>query len=61
MRALREAHFWNPAGPFGTGCQWSDETLVQLAQSYPASVVATHHSRGVAEPAGRASVDTRCR
>jgi hypothetical protein len=40
-RALQKEHFWDPQGPFGTGCQWSDETLVQLAQSYPASVVAT--------------------
>jgi hypothetical protein len=39
-QALRDARYWNPQGPFGTGSQWSDETLAQLAQSYPVSVTA---------------------
>ena len=38
--ALRAEHYWNPQGPFGTGSQWSDETLVQLTQLYPPSVIA---------------------
>jgi hypothetical protein len=39
-QALRDARYWNPQGPFGTGSQWSDETLAQLARSYPACVPA---------------------
>lgn len=39
-QALRDARYWNPRGPFGTGSQWSDETLAQLADSYPISTVA---------------------
>jgi hypothetical protein len=44
--ALRRAHHWDPQGPIGTGCMWSDETLVRLAGMFPASVVATrYHAR----------------
>jgi hypothetical protein len=47
-QALRDAHFWNPKGPFGTGSQWSDETLAQLAGSYPISTVAVRaHARNL--------------
>src|SRR5688572_15155722 len=39
-RSLREAHYWDPKGPIGTGSLWSDETLVLLTQSYPISATA---------------------
>jgi hypothetical protein len=38
--ALQEAHHWDPQGPFGTGSRWSNETLAQLADSYPPCVAA---------------------
>jgi hypothetical protein len=41
--ALRREHYWDPRGPIGTGCMWSDETLVRLTQLYPASPVATRY------------------
>jgi hypothetical protein len=34
-QALRDASYWDSQGPFGTGSRWSDETLAQLADSYP--------------------------
>ena len=46
--ALRREHFWDPQGPIGTGCMWSDETLSRLSQLYPACVAATrYHARNL--------------
>jgi hypothetical protein len=38
--ALQRAGYWNSQGAIGTGCQWSDESLVALAKSHLASTLA---------------------
>jgi hypothetical protein len=40
-QALQRAGWWDPQGPIGTGCRWSNESLALLGNQWPQSVVAT--------------------
>src|SRR5688500_11009925 len=32
---LRRSGWWDPQGPIGFGCRWSDESLAKLFESWP--------------------------